>query len=749
MEPNMHSRIQQLISLATLLALSSAHGQDRMLEEVVVTATKRAESSQAIPIAINAIGADMIEKMDIRRTEDLVRLAPSLTSTTGDNKQNSGFRLRGIGTSAFSIGVEQSVAVIVDDVATVQQGQSISDLADIERIEVLRGPQSTLFGKSASAGAINVVTKGASEEFEGSIELSATDDDETRVSASISGPISDSLGFRLSGFWNDYDGNVENLSNNSMVNSQENQGVRGKLEWLVNDGIDVTIIAHASEDESTCCALTWASFDPAGRVFGFVPGDVIEGITPSSENYKFRSDDGPVDETENSGASIRANFALGEHTLTSITAVNTWEYSNDGDVDFSNVDVFGFFTGGALNGGFFSQSDVETDFFSQELRLVSPNHDKFEYLVGLYYADAETDRTFLRNPGLPIIPSDWVANATTETLALFGQFTWRFTEATSVTAGVRWNDEEITVDFTDNLAATDPQRTGKGSDDEVLGNLSVQHFFNEDTMIYARYAQGYKGQAYDIATGFTQIEADNPVAPETSDSISFGIKSTLFDGRLRLNATAFFAEYEDFQAQSSRIFPDGSIDLTLNNVGELETQGLELEGAALIGDNLTLTFGAALIDAEIKSFLGANCFAGQTEAQGCIDGTQDIRGGRLPNAPESKFNIGIEYEQAFDSMPFDGFLLFSYVWQDDVQFALTQHPRTIHDSYGVANLSFGINERANDRYRVTAFVNNLTDENYRSSLADLGALYGGADAFAQTFSRNSERHAGVRLKFSF
>lgn len=745
----MHSRIQQLISLATLLALSSAHGQDRMLEEVVVTATKRAESSQAIPIAINAIGADMIEKMDIRRTEDLVRLAPSLTSTTGDNKQNSGFRLRGIGTSAFSIGVEQSVAVIVDDVATVQQGQSISDLADIERIEVLRGPQSTLFGKSASAGAINVVTKGASEEFEGSIELSATDDDETRVSASISGPISDSLGFRLSGFWNDYDGNVENLSNNSMVNSQENQGVRGKLEWLVNDGIDVTIIAHASEDESTCCALTWASFDPAGRVFGFVPGDVIEGITPSSENYKFRSDDGPVDETENSGASIRANFALGEHTLTSITAVNTWEYSNDGDVDFSNVDVFGFFTGGALNGGFFSQSDVETDFFSQELRLVSPNHDKFEYLVGLYYADAETDRTFLRNPGLPIIPSDWVANATTETLALFGQFTWRFTEATSVTAGVRWNDEEITVDFTDNLAATDPQRTGKGSDDEVLGNLSVQHFFNEDTMIYARYAQGYKGQAYDIATGFTQIEADNPVAPETSDSISFGIKSTLFDGRLRLNATAFFAEYEDFQAQSSRIFPDGSIDLTLNNVGELETQGLELEGAALIGDNLTLTFGAALIDAEIKSFLGANCFAGQTEAQGCIDGTQDIRGGRLPNAPESKFNIGIEYEQAFDSMPFDGFLLFSYVWQDDVQFALTQHPRTIHDSYGVANLSFGINERANDRYRVTAFVNNLTDENYRSSLADLGALYGGADAFAQTFSRNSERHAGVRLKFSF
>lgn len=745
----MQSRIQQLISLSTLLAVSSVYGQDRMLEEVVVTATKRAENSQAIPIAINAIGADMIEKMDIRRTEDLVRLAPSLTSTIGDNKQNSGFRLRGIGTSAFSIGVEQSVAVIVDDVATVQQGQSISDLADIERIEVLRGPQSTLFGKSASAGAINVVTKGASEEFEGSIELSATDDDETRVSASISGPISDSLGFRLSGFWSDYDGNVENLSSNSMVNSQENQGVRGKLEWQVNDGIDVTIIAHASEDESTCCALTWASFDPAGRVFGFVPGDVIEGITPSSENYKFRSDDGPVDETENSGASIRANFAMGEHTLTSITAVNTWEYSNDGDVDFSNVDVFGFFTGGALSGGFFSQSAVETDFFSQELRLVSPSDDKFEYLVGLYYADAETDRSFLRNPGLPIIPSDWVANATTETLALFGQFTWRFTEATSVTAGLRWNDEEITVDFTDNLAATDPQRTGKGSDDEVLGNLSLQHFINEDTMVYARYAQGYKGQAYDIATGFTQNEADNPVAPETSDSISFGIKSTLFDGRLRLNATAFFAEYEDFQAQSSRIFPDGSVDLTLNNVGELETQGLELEGAALIGDNLTLTFGAAFIDAEIKSFLGANCFAGQTEAQGCIDDTQDIRGGALSNAPDSKFNIGIEYAQNFDSLPFDGFFLLSYVWQDEVQFDLTQHPRTIHDSYGVANLSFGINERANDRYRVTAFVNNLTDENYRSSLADLGALYGGVDAFAQTFSRNSERHVGVRLKFSF
>jgi len=485
------------------------------------------------------------------------------------------------------------------------------------------------------------------------------------------------------------------------------------------------LIGHVSDSDSDCCALTWAELDPNALVFGLVPGDIDPGITPSDENFAFRSEDGPVEETENSGGSLRINVGLGDFTLTSITSQNTFEYRNDGDVDFSDVNVFAFFTGGALNGGFFSESDNENDFF----------------------ADAETERTFLRNPGLPVFPSDWMGVAGTETLALYGNLTWYLTDALSVSGGLRWNDEEISFEFDSPLTASVPP--GSSTDTEVLGNVSVQYQVNDDSLLYVRYAQGYKGQAYDLTTTFDQVAADNPVGPETSDTYALGFKSTLLNGRLRLNAEAFFGDYEGFQAQSSTILADGTLLTSLNNVGELETKGIEIDGQALIGENLTLSFGAAYIDAEVKEFLGADCFPGQTMAEGCIGGAQDIIDGVLPNSPETKFNIGAEYVQSFGSLPFDGFVIFNYVWQDEVQFNLLQNPGTTHDSYGVGNLSLGITERENGRYRLTAFVNNIGDENFRSSVADLRQLYGGLNSFAQVFSRNAERHFGVRVRVTF
>ncbi|MEP4147201.1 MAG: TonB-dependent receptor [Halioglobus sp.] len=732
------------LTLTSTLLSPTVLAQDRQLEEVMVTAQKRAQSSQDVPLAVTAISSDLIDQIGITQTQDLVKLVPSLTVGVSDNKQNSGFRLRGIGTNVFSVGVEQSVAVIIDDVSTVQAGQSIGNLVDIERIEVLRGPQSTLFGKSASAGVLSIVTKAPAEELEGSIEVAFTDDDEQRILGSISGPISDSLGYRITGHWSDRDGFVDNFSTGDDNNGEESQGLRAKLRWDISDTVDATLSAYYSKDESTCCALTWLELDPNARVFGFVPDEVAPGITPSDENLDFRSEDGPEDETDSSGVNLRFNAALGDFKLTSITAADKWEYSNNGDVDFSNADVAGALTGGALSGGIVSLSTTETDFVSQEFRLSSPSYENYDYLVGFYYADAETDRSFFR---APIINSDWAGTVTTESMALFGQATWRFSESTSVTAGLRWNDEEITVDYTDKLLVPPSQISSEDSDTEVLGDISLQHFFNEDTMLYARYAQGYKGQAYDVTSGFNQLKADNPVAPETSDAYEIGIKSTFMDSRVQLNATAFYTEYEDYQAQSTQLLPDGSLLVSINNVGSLETQGVELEGAALIGDNLRLTFGAAYIDATIEEFEGADCYPGQVE--GCVGGLQDISGGDLPNSPEWKYSILADYLMPMDSMPFDGFLTASWVWQDEVNFSLNQNPLTVEDSYGVLDLSIGINESANDRYRITLFVNNATDENFRSGIGDLRALYGGATALTNVFARNSQRYYGVRAKFSF
>lgn len=739
------------ISLAftTATFAGSANAQERVLEEVVVTAQKRTESSQDIPIAVSAFGSELMESIGITQTQDLVKLSPSLTLNQSDNKQNGGFSLRGIGTNVYSTGVEQSVAVIIDDVSASQAGQSLANLVDIERVEVLRGPQSTLFGKSASAGVISVITKAPAKEFEGTIEVTATDDDEQRVQGSISGPITDSLAFRLTGHWSDRGGFVNNLTIDDDVNGEETKGLRGKLLWEFSDTVDATLTAYYSEEASTISAMTWRELDPDALIFGYVPGEIAAGITPSDENLDFRSEDGPEDETENSGVNLRFNVGLGEYSLTSITAVDNWQYSNAGDIDFSDVDILGFFTGGQESGGFHTFSDVENDFFSQEFRLSSPVYENFDYLLGLYYADADTDRKFLRNPGLPLIPADWDTTNGTKSIAVFGQANWRLSDATNVIGGLRWNKEEITVDYVNQLTDPDNPIAESDSDSVVVGNLSVQHFLNEDVMLYARYARGYKGQAYDIGSGFDQDKADNPAEPETSDAYELGVKSMLLDNRLQLNATLFYTEYEDFQAQSNSTTEDGALSTRLNNVGDLETSGVELEGVALLGDNLTLTFGAAYIDATIKEFLGADCYQGQTEEQGCIDDTQNIFDGALPNSPEWKYSLVADYQMDMGSMPFYGFLNASYIWQDEVQFDLLQNPETTHDSYGVLDLSFGINEAASDRYRVTVFVNNVTDENYRSGLGDVSILYGGATALVNNFARNSLRYYGLRVKFAF
>lgn len=735
-----------LITLGLLAALASAPAavaQQRQLEEVIVTAQKRAESSQDIPVALTAVGAAAIESAGITQTQDLTKLSPSLTVKVAGSKQNSGFSIRGVGTQVFSIGVEQSVAVIVDDVSTVQAGQSIGNLVDIERIEILRGPQSTLFGKSASAGVLSIITKPPAEELEGSIEVSLTDEREERVLGSISGPVTDTLGYRLTGHWSDRDGFVDNLTINEDINAAESEGLRGKLQWDISDSVEAMLTAYYSKDESTCCAATWLDLDPDARFFGFVPEEVAPGITPSDTNLDFRSEDGPEDETENSGASLRFRADLNDFSLVSITAVDEWEYTNAHDVDLSNVDIQGFFTGGAQNGGIYQNGETKTDFFSQEFRLSSPSYDNYDYLIGLYYADADTDRAFAREPIL--ISTDNESTSGTETIALFGQVNWRFTEATTLTAGLRWNDEEITAKFVDNLMDPNTTIDSKESDSVVLGNVSLQYFLLDDAMLYARYAQGHKGQAFDLTVGFD----GSAVEPETSDSFEIGFKSMLLDNRLQLNATAFYTEYEDFQAQSLILDENGAPKSTLNNVGVLETQGVELEAVALIGDNFTLNFNLAYIDAIITDYDGATCYAGQTEETGCINRAQDLAGGELPNSPEWKWNLVADYRLDLTSMPFYGFMNFSYVWQDQVQFRLDNNPLTVLDSYGVADINFGINDRDDDRYRVTLFVNNVTDENYVSSMQDWRQLFGGAMSLSQVFARNSQRYYGVRVKFNF
>jgi iron complex outermembrane recepter protein len=717
-----------------------------VLEEVIVTAQKREQNVQDIPVSVTAINTQMIEQAGIHTTEDMVRVAPSLTFTGNLDKNVQAFSVRGIGTNTFGINVEQSVAFIIDDVATAQQGESVENLSDIERIEVLRGPQSTLFGKSASAGAILITTKGPSEEFEGSINATLTDDDEQRLAGSVSGPMSDAWGYRLSGYWSDRDGYIDNLYNSDKLNGSENYGMRGKLRWDVSDSVEAMLTAYYNKDEDSCCQLTLREISPDARLFGAFPLD-FTGISVGDDNDNIRADINAKGDTETKGGNLRFNVALADYTLMSITAYNNWQYDTVTDVDGWDVNIAAAV--GSGNGGMYQVAGTENDFFSQEFRLISPGNDQYEYLIGLYYADSDTDRNAERNidPALPFAQVLADSSAGTTTTALYGQLTWNFTSSTSVTAGLRYGYEEIYGKYHDLLAGTDAVK-GNDDDSDTVGKIALQHFLDEDTMLFVSYATGYKGQAFDVTEGFDEEKAKNPVQPETSESIELGMKGRFWDRRLQLNATLYWAKYDDFQAQSTVVRDFGIADFNLVNVGKLETSGAEIESTALLTQSLTLTANAAYMDAEINDYTGANCWPGQTLEQGCQGNYQDIDGGDLPSAPQWKFSVFLDYEHELVSMPFDAFAGVNYSWQDDVTFDINQDPNLYQDAYGIANLRLGITDKAS-RYKVTAFVNNLFDEQYTSGMRNGSQLYDGENAFSQMLPRNAFRYWGVLGTYNF
>ncbi len=742
------------LALVAAMLASPVLASEAVIEEILVTATKRAESVQDVAVAVNAVDQATIEAMRIDEFTDITRISPSLTVNRGDWATNSGFSLRGIGTNVFSINIEPSVAIVVDDVPLVRSSQAFSDLLDIERIEVLRGPQSTLFGKNASAGVVNVVTQAPGEEFDFRFRGGYTTDDEFNVGLTAGGPLSDSVGFRLSAFVKDReDGHIDNITTGEEVDGNESWGVRGKLVFDVSDRVTATVFAERSESESTCCNATMRAVRADAAFLGRVPAPaVLAGIDPAPDNTNIASDDLTADDSEAWNAGLRLSIDVGQHELLSVTAYNEWDYQVTRDVDGTAFDVLAAFTGGAASGGLLQGSGFQLQSLSQEFRLISPASETLEYVAGLYYSDVDYGRGFQRGP---LFAADWVADTGTEMLALYGQGTLSITDATALILGARVQDEEISHGFDNALNGT--SLSGSDSETAATFKLGVQHFLNDEVMVFATASTGYKGQGYDISSSFNQQTSDNPVGNEDSLAFEVGMKGTFLGGRLQLNPTLFFATYDDFQAQQTRVI-NNNIELGIANVGELETYGLEIDFQAALTENLRLVGGIAYVNAEIKEYPGADCWSGQTS--GCVEildssgmGTgrsaQDLGGEDLNNSPELKFTVSAEYLVPLESLPFDGFLNLSYQWQDDVNFSLLGDPGTEQNAYGVANLSLGIIDSVDERYTVTLFVNNLFDEDYVSSIGNFGALWGSMPTYIQNFPRDAERYAGIELGIRF
>lgn len=705
---------------APAVAQEATVGSALVLEEIVVTAQKRAQSAQDVPVAMSVIGADALAAVGGSRLQDLTQLSPSLTVTQGGDQNNNSVILRGIGTSAFSIGVEASVLVVIDDVAAGLSGQGFNDLQDIERIEILRGPQSTLFGKAASAGVINITTQAPTDSFTGSAEVMVTDDDEQRYSAGLSGPLAEGLSFRASAAIGRYDGNIRNLVSGRMINGRDSENYRGKLLWEPSDRFDVTLSGHYAKTEADCCDYVAIRRTPGIRnLFGVPTNTQLEGITPGTDNFTARVDPEPVSDAEDYGGSLKVNVYLGEHTLTNITARNHYFATDSSDFDGATGPLLGQ-PNGLMQFGFF-----RGDTFSNELRLTSPESGDLQYVAGLYYADNTFTRRFTRTG--PAQAGDWRGEAGSEAYALFGQADYTVVPGTKLIAGLRWGRENISFvyDRYNNAGGNPPFNTsGSANDTVVTGKAGIQQDLAEDVMAFATYARGYKGQAYDLTSSFSTPTnpARNPVRPETSNSYELGLKGRFLDRRASLSLTGFLTDYDDFQAQSQVAEFGGS--LFLANVGKLRTKGVEAEGSLLATETLTLNGSIAYTDAKIRYFPNAECYFGQTVALGCTPRStggraQDLAGHRLANSPEWKFNVGADLEVPLGDLPVTGFVNASYSWQSKVNFDLRGNPNTVQDAYGITNVSVAFEDKEQGRYRLTLFVRNLFDKHYFSSVNDL------------------------------
>ncbi|WP_020655898.1 TonB-dependent receptor [Massilia niastensis] len=721
------------------------------LQTVVVTAQKRAEPMQKVPVAVNMVDARAIENQQIVEFSDLTRVAPSMT--LNQNPGNNTISLRGIGTFAFSIGIESAVSVIVDDVPVVQQMQAFSNLSDVERIEVLRGPQGTLFGKNSSAGVINIVTRESSDSLSGHVQATATTDHERKLEASISGPIGDALGFRLNAYKVERDGEIANLTTGADLNGESAKGIRARLDFKPNGRLRGRIIADHGTRRVEGPVLSLLSAPAGARLFGQPLAPALAGIVPGPENRSVRMDSPGFTDNRNSSASASLNYRLDGHTLTSVTTYQDWNYAFLADFDGTQIPLLAVFSGGAVAGGIAMGGPYHSTMLTQELRLASSGDGRFNYLAGLYYSDSDNERGFTRGrTGFPLA-ARWDADTGNRTVAAFTQGDYRFTDATRVSAGLRYNRETIDVDFANLVPGAAARFSGESSDDVVTGKVALQHDLGKAVMAYASFATGYKGAGYDVSTGFDQSRIDRPVAPETSKAYELGIKSRFLQNRVQLNATAFLTDYEDFQAQSSVIDPATQLlQNAVNNVGALRTRGVELEIAARPVKPLLLESSLAYVDARIRSYRGAGCYLGQTLAQGCIplgNGfVQDLSGKRLSNAPRYKATLGATCNFPLFETGYSGVANLNYQYQSEVNFDLKGNPLQVQKGYGVLNGSIGLSSPSH-AFKLTLFVNNLLDKSYATFVNDTADLHGGAHVLTQMLPRNSERYAGLRVKAEF
>lgn len=670
------------LSTAALLwtpsqALAQTAPQPPAAEEddhaIVVTANRRAANVQDVPIAVSALGEELLEATGTSTIAQITQLQPTVQFISS-NARNTSTLIRGLGSNygLTNDGLELGVGIYVDDVYYARPGSATLDYFDIERVEILRGPQGTLFGKNTTAGAINIITRAPSFDPEGSAEFSFGDYGFRQARATFSGPLSDTVAGRITLGFVEREGFLENINTGEDVNSVSNRSIRTQLLFTPNDDFDLRWSADYDEQDPNAATQVFVRYGETLRAPArqFPALAAHFGYEPASLNpYDRLTDvDAPIQAHQRIyGTSLNANYDFGFATLTSVTAYRGWEWDPQNDRDYMALDVRAR-----------SQNPSQQEQLSQEFRLTSNGDSRVDWVLGLYAFSQEVETTgteeygadaayWLIGPSVPANLLDGYAASTyvfsrTESFAAFGEATWHATDRLHLTAGLRYTTEDKSVyydqtvsgglDTTGNVSLTNsklgiarPQfYQAELEDSSPSWRASIAYDITEDVLVYATVSNGYKSGGLNAAGIPTQPDGSPSLVsaiidPEENTTYEVGIKSQFFGRALTLNAAAYFTEVSDYQANVVDSGP-GAIRGYLANIESVEVQGVELEARFNPSQSFTAYGTLAWTDGVYASFPNAPC---PLELQSSSTSVCDISGARLPGVSEWVGSLGGEY----------------------------------------------------------------------------------------------------------
>tara|TARA_R110001583_G_scaffold195215_1_gene370525 strand:- start:127 stop:2400 length:2274 start_codon:yes stop_codon:yes gene_type:complete len=688
-------------------AASNADVEKRLqLEKIVVTAQKTAQFLQDVPSSVDSFRADSIEDEGWNDIGALQNKVPGLV--LGGAQARPYLYLRGVGTGKFDIGSDGSIGMFIDEVFSARSSNNLSGVMDIDRIEVLKGPQGTLYGRNTLGGAISMYTKKPTNETEGKIKAAFGNDGYYSYSGSLSGAlIDDKLMGRVSATTSDVDG----MHGDTVTGNTTNKAVeaaRFSLLATPTDDVEITLTASMNTSDSDAVSSSrkgsinfvgpWAAEEAAAFEAAYPDGSTMTAQTIPGFSA--------IDTNQ---VSLKVKWYGDSVEVTSITSRSDEEYKELRDFDGSTLDVA------------ISTVDQQSTQWSQELRFNSTVDgfftfdDRLEWIAGLFYFTDDASRkdefdfgpdSLLFPPILPgIFPgitsneSDFYVNIDTESYAVFGQATYAITDDLKLTLGLRYTKDEKVFDYT---AATNTPGVPVVFEDFEIGDtleysstdprVSLSYHFAEDVMGYITYASGFKSGGVQYIVGDPALAADS-FDEEHLDMIEAGIRSVILDGRVQLNATTYRYDYEGQQLQSV-VFVNGAPVAFTRNAGKSIMKGFELDIVALIAEGLTTNLNYAYQDATYDELV---VNAGPTG---------DLSGNTMTRAPKNAVTFGLNYETSLGNAG-DLSLQANYSWKD--QFFFDFNNKEFQESYGTTNLN-AIWRLPGENVSIRVFCNNCSDE---------------------------------------